>query len=93
VQIVHSLRGGSRDIEHIGPAHDDAELEALKAAARQRMAAGQPELELGLDLAGLQAGAGAGGVPPAITSAPPTRYPTTSAKPSRASTAAPGGVH
>src|SRR5271165_531108 len=27
-----------RDIEHIGPAHDDAELELLKAAARQRLA-------------------------------------------------------
>jgi len=27
VQIVHSSRRGSRDIEHIGSAHDDAELE------------------------------------------------------------------
>jgi hypothetical protein len=26
----------SRDIEHLGPAHDEAELEALKAGARQR---------------------------------------------------------
>jgi hypothetical protein len=51
VQIVHSSRRGSRDIEHIGSAHDDAELEALKAAARQRLAAGQPELELGLAVA------------------------------------------
>jgi hypothetical protein len=33
VQIVWS----SRSIEHIGSAHDDAELEALKAAARQRL--------------------------------------------------------
>jgi hypothetical protein len=49
VQIVHSSRHGSRDIEHLGPAHDDAELELLKAAARQRLAAGQGELELGLD--------------------------------------------
>lgn len=31
VQIVHSSRPGPRDIEHIGPAHDDAELEVLKA--------------------------------------------------------------
>jgi hypothetical protein len=39
VQIVYSSRRGSRDIEHIGSAHDEAELETLKAAARQRMAA------------------------------------------------------
>jgi hypothetical protein len=49
VQIVWSSRRGSRNIEHIGSAHDDAELEALKAAARQRLAAGQGELDLGLD--------------------------------------------
>src|SRR3989440_10799497 len=58
VQIVHSSRLGSRDIEHIGSAHDDAELEALKAVARQRLVAGQPELDLGLDFAALQAGGG-----------------------------------
>jgi hypothetical protein len=29
---------GGADIEHIGSAHDDAELEVLKAAARQQMA-------------------------------------------------------
>lgn len=28
VQIVYSSRRGSRDIEHIGSAHDDAEQEA-----------------------------------------------------------------
>lgn len=32
----------------MGSAHDDAELEALKAAARQRLAARQTELDLGL---------------------------------------------
>ena len=31
VQIVHSSRRGSRDIEHIGSAHNDAELVAAKA--------------------------------------------------------------
>jgi hypothetical protein len=60
VQIVYSSRRGSRDIEHVGSAHDDAQLEALKAAARQRMAAGQPELELGL---GTTDGAGGGPLP------------------------------
>jgi hypothetical protein len=48
VQIVHSSRQGSRDIEHIGSAHDDAELELLKAVARQRLVGGQGELALGL---------------------------------------------
>jgi hypothetical protein len=41
VQIVHGSRRGARRIEHVGSAHDEAELEALKAAARQRLAAGQ----------------------------------------------------
>jgi hypothetical protein len=49
VQVVWSFRRGSRKIEHIGSAHDDAGLEALKAAARQRLAAGQLELDLGMD--------------------------------------------
>jgi Transposase DDE domain len=49
VQIVYSSRKGSRDIEHIGSAHDDVELELLKTVARQRLAAGQGELDLGLD--------------------------------------------
>ena len=62
VQIVHSSRRGSRSIEHLGSAHDDGEPEALKAAARQRLAAGQGELDLGL-----AAGASAGG-PLEITS-------------------------
>ena len=50
VRIVHSSRKGSRDIEHIGSAHDDAQLELLKAAARQRLAAGQGEFDLGLEV-------------------------------------------
>jgi len=49
VQIVYSRRRGARQIEHIGSAHDDAELERLKAVARQRIAADQGELDLGLD--------------------------------------------
>jgi len=47
-QVVWSSWRGSRNIEHIGSAHDDGELEALRAAARQRLAAGQGELDLGL---------------------------------------------
>jgi hypothetical protein len=49
VQIVHSNHFGKRDIEHIGSAHSDVEVELLKAVARQRMLAGQGELDLGLD--------------------------------------------
>jgi len=52
VQVVWSSRRGSREIEHLGSAHDEAELEALKAAAQQRIAAGQLELGLGLGSAG-----------------------------------------
>ena len=48
VQIVWSSRRGSRSIEHLGSAHDEAEVAALKAAAAQRLAAGQAELDLGL---------------------------------------------
>jgi hypothetical protein len=49
LQIVWSSRRGSQDIEHLGSAHDDGELELLKAAVLQRLAAGQGELDLGLD--------------------------------------------
>jgi hypothetical protein len=60
VQIVHGSRRGTRQIEHLGSAHDDQELEALKAAAGQRLAGGQGELARGLDavLAGAVAGPG-----------------------------------
>ena len=51
VQIVWSSRRGSRNIEHLGSAHDERELEALRAAAAQRLSEGQPELELGLEVA------------------------------------------
>ena len=55
VQVVWSPQRGSRQIEHIGSAHDEAELQALRATAAKRIAAGQPELDLGLD-AGLGMG-------------------------------------
>jgi hypothetical protein len=65
VQIVHGSRRGARRIEHLGSAHDDQELEALKVAARQRLAGGQGELELGL---GTAAVAATGSAPLPITS-------------------------
>jgi hypothetical protein len=55
VQIVWSWRKGSRSIEHLGSAHDDVELAALKAAAAERLAAGQTELDLGIS-GGLEPG-------------------------------------
>jgi Transposase DDE domain len=61
VQIVYSSRRGSRQIEHLGSAHTAAAVELLKAAARQKLAAGQGVLDLGLD-------AGAPGGPLPITS-------------------------
>ena len=48
MQIVWSWRRGSRSIEHVGSAHDEVEMAALKAAAAERLAAGQTELDLGL---------------------------------------------
>jgi hypothetical protein len=64
VQIVYSSDRGSRDIEHIGSAHDDVELELLKAVARQRVAAGQGVLDLGLEATEpTRKGAGGGSLP------------------------------
>lgn len=48
VQIVWSSRRGSRSIEHVGSAHDEAGVAVLRVAAEQRMAAGQQELDLGV---------------------------------------------
>jgi hypothetical protein len=56
VQIVWSSRGGSRRIEHLGSAHDDAEREALAAVAAQRLAEGQLVLDLGLEATGVGGG-------------------------------------
>jgi hypothetical protein len=58
VQIVHSSRRGARKIEHLGSAHTPEGVEALKAAARQRIEVGQAQLDLGLEVA---SGAASGG--------------------------------
>jgi hypothetical protein len=47
VQIVHSNRRGSREIEHIGSAHTPEDVEVLKAVARQRLHAGQDTFDFG----------------------------------------------
>jgi hypothetical protein len=75
VQIVYGKRCGARRMEHVGSAHDERELEALKAAAAQRLAAGQQELDLVLDV-GADVAVGVGvdaGVQPVI--AEPQRQP------------------
>lgn len=59
VQIVHSSRKGARSIEHIGSAHDDAELAVLKEVARQRLNASQ----LSFDLLGVNSENDAGFAP------------------------------
>jgi hypothetical protein len=41
VQVVGSSRRGARQIEHLGPAHDEGEAAALKAVAAERIAAGE----------------------------------------------------
>jgi hypothetical protein len=48
VQIVWSSRRRSLKIEQLGSAHDEAGVAALKAAAAQRLAPGQAQLDLGL---------------------------------------------
>ena len=48
VQIIWSKKRGRAEVEHVGSAHDEAELELLTAIARQRIYAGQDELDLGL---------------------------------------------
>jgi hypothetical protein len=48
VQIVWSKpRGRPPELEHVGSAHDDAELAALKAVAWRMISGGQGELDLG----------------------------------------------
>jgi hypothetical protein len=51
-----SSRRGSRSIEHLGSAHDEAQLEALKAAAVTRLAQGQQTLDLGIDTVAVPGG-------------------------------------
>jgi hypothetical protein len=51
VQVVWKSSRGSRDIEHVGSAHSDAEVELLKAVAAQRIAAGQDQLPLDISAA------------------------------------------
>ena len=51
VQIVWSKKHGHVELEHVGSAHDDTELALLWSVARQRMNAGQTELDLGLPVA------------------------------------------
>ena len=46
VQVVWKSTRGSREIEHLGSAHTEAEVELLKAVAAQRIAAGQDQLPL-----------------------------------------------
>jgi hypothetical protein len=46
VQIVEKRRGVRRIVEHVGSAHDDAELAVLMQSARDRIHAGQQALDL-----------------------------------------------
>lgn len=46
--MVVAARRGARSIEHVGSAHDEPSVAALRAAAVQRMSAGQAELDLGM---------------------------------------------
>lgn len=66
VQIVFSSLRGSRRIEHLGSGHDEVEVKAQRAAARQPLAQGQTVLDLGFDGDGVDGvGGGAAGGGPA----------------------------
>ena len=71
VQIGSSSMRGSRDIEHIGSTRDDGELEVLKAAVRQRMAAGKMSLARAWSARSPRGGVRAGGLLPIL----PHRWP------------------
>nr|WP_176789336.1 IS1634 family transposase [Tessaracoccus flavus] len=47
MQVVWSNKRGAKEMDHIGSAHTAEDVEVLKAAARQRMSAGQDELDFG----------------------------------------------
>lgn len=65
MQIVHKQGRRVVGIEHIGSAHDEAQLAVLMEIARQQLHAGQEELDLNLD----PVTAGAPGRPAASTGA------------------------
>jgi len=57
VQIVEKRHGQRVIVEHLGSAHTDAELAALMRAGHDKLHAGQPALELGIDPHGAPVGA------------------------------------
>ncbi|MGP4998940.1 IS1634 family transposase, partial [Corynebacterium variabile] len=60
VQIIYSYAGGATSMEHLGSAHTDAELAALKAEAARRLQGNQLELGLDLDVTDIPAVRGTG---------------------------------
>ena len=52
MQVVAKEHGVRRIVEHLGSAHDEAELAALMRLGRQRLLAGQQVLDLGPALDG-----------------------------------------
>ena len=57
VQIVEKRHGQRVIVEHLGSAHTDAELAALMRAGHDKLHAGQPAFELGIDPHGVPVGA------------------------------------
>ncbi len=60
VQIIYSYGGGATSMEHIGSAHSDTELAALKAEVARRLQGDQLELGLDLDVTDISAVRGTG---------------------------------
>ena len=59
VQVVEKKHGLRRILEHLGSAHTEAELAALMAAGRAKLAANQPELDFDSGVGGRPRSSGA----------------------------------
>ena len=59
VQVVEKKHGQRRILEHLGSAHTEAELAALMAAGRAKLAANQPELDFDSGVGGRPRSSGA----------------------------------
>lgn len=63
VRVVFSERGGRKDLQHVGTAHSDAQLAALKARAQAIIDGEQQSFDFGLDVPAVSTGSVTNPVP------------------------------